>query len=84
MFLHRNDQKMITFSYFGPRILFVRPERTVGNNGLIEIFLSAKFQSCEHINLIELFPDFVVQSGISNEPFGMLYSELGLFVVMCW
>ena len=34
MFLHRNDQKMTTFNYFGPRILFVRPERTVGNNGL--------------------------------------------------
>ena len=34
MFLHRNDQKMTTFHYFGPRILFVRPERTVGNNGL--------------------------------------------------
>ena len=33
MFLHRNDQKMTTFYYFGPRILFVRPERTVGNNG---------------------------------------------------
>ena len=33
MFLHRNDQKMTTFNYFGPRILFVRPERTVGNNG---------------------------------------------------
>ena len=36
MFLHRNDQKMTTFNYFGPRILFVRPERTVGNNGLIK------------------------------------------------
>ena len=35
MFLHRNDQKMTTFYYFGPRILFVRPERTVGNNGLL-------------------------------------------------
>ena len=34
MFLHKNDQKMTTFHYFGPRILFVRPERTVGNNGL--------------------------------------------------
>ena len=34
MILHRNDQKMTTFNYFGPRILFVRPERTVGNNGL--------------------------------------------------
>ena len=34
MFLHKNDQKMVTFHYFGPRILFVRPERTVGNNGL--------------------------------------------------
>ena len=34
MFLHRNDQKMTTFNYFGPRVLFVRPERTVGNNGL--------------------------------------------------
>ena len=34
MFLHRNDQKMTTFNYSGPRILFVRPERTVGNNGL--------------------------------------------------
>ena len=34
MFLHRNDQKITTFNYFGPRILFVRPERTVGNNGL--------------------------------------------------
>ena len=30
----------------------------VGN--LIESCLSAKFQSCEHINLIELFPDFVL------------------------
>ena len=37
MFLHRNDQKMTTFNYFGPRILFVRPERTVGNNGLNQL-----------------------------------------------
>ena len=37
MFLHRNDQKMTTFNYFGPRILFVRPERTVGNNGLKQV-----------------------------------------------
>ena len=41
MFLHRNDQKMTTFNYFGPRILFVRPERTVGNNGL-KVILMAK------------------------------------------
>ena len=34
MFLHGNDQKMTTFNYLGLRILFVRPERTVGNNGL--------------------------------------------------
>ena len=34
MFLHENDQKMTMFNYFGPRILFVRPERTVGNNGI--------------------------------------------------
>ena len=34
MFFHRNDQKMTTFNYFGPRIPFVRPGRTVGNNGL--------------------------------------------------
>ena len=33
MFLHENDQKMTMFKYFGPRILFVRLERTVGNNG---------------------------------------------------
>ena len=39
MFLHRNDQKMTTFNYFGPRILFVRPERTVGNNGFKIQFL---------------------------------------------
>ena len=37
MFLHENDQKMTMFIYFGPRILFVRPERTVGNNGLKSI-----------------------------------------------
>ena len=32
MFLQRNDQKKTKFDYFGPRILFVCPERTVGNN----------------------------------------------------
>ena len=34
MFLHGNNQKMTTFCFLGPRILFVRSERTVGNNGL--------------------------------------------------
>ena len=35
MFLLKNDQQMTIFNYFGPRILFVRPGPTVGNNGLI-------------------------------------------------
>ena len=42
MFLHRNDQKMTSSNYLGPRILFVRPERTVGNNGLKHNFGTIK------------------------------------------